>query len=172
MTRGPDDQATTVVRVADEDDLATLVSLRAAWANEQDGPVDDPAYRDAFTSWYARERDQRVTWLAQLDGVAVGMLNLALFTRMPRPGRPVSRWGYVSNVFVLAASRGRGLGTALVQAATAYADGHELARLVLSPSPLSVPLYERAGFSRDSSLLVRRAGDGRNALRRRAGTSP
>lgn len=143
------------VRLAGDDDLATLMALRAVWSTEQYGVVDDPAYEEAFTAWYARERDQRVTWLVELDAVPVGMLNLLVFTRMPRPGRVVSRWGYVANLFVLAAHRGRGLGSALVRAATDHADEHGFARLVLSPSPRSVPMYERAGFQPGTDLLVR-----------------
>lgn len=146
------------VRLAGDDDLATLMALRAAWTSEQDGPVDDPSYEHVFTAWWTRERDQRLTWLVEHAAEAAGMLNLLVFTRMPRPDRPESRWGYVANVFVLAAHRGRGAGTALVRAATTYADERELARLVLSPSPRSVPLYARAGFDADHPLLVRRPG--------------
>ncbi len=144
------------VRLAGDADLPTLVRLRAAWTYEQDGDVDDTSYEEAFTAWYARERDQRLTWLAEVGGTAAGMLNLLVFTRMPRLGRPMPKWGYVANAFVLAAYRGQGTGTRLVRAATAYADQHGFARLVLSPSPRSVPLYERQGFGTDHPLLVRR----------------
>jgi len=40
-------------------------------------------------------------------------------------------------------------------AAAAHADEHALVRLVLSPSPQSVPLYIRAGFEPATSLLLR-----------------
>jgi hypothetical protein len=47
-------------------------------------------------------------WLAEEGGRPVGMMNLAIYERMPRPGRALSRWGYLGNVFVLAAHRTRG----------------------------------------------------------------
>jgi hypothetical protein len=33
------------------------------------------------------DRPGRITWLAEVDGHLVGMMNLAIFERMPRPGR-------------------------------------------------------------------------------------
>ena len=139
------------VRRATDGDVSTLIELRAAWTAQ---PVD-AAYVAAFEQWWRRERDQRVTWLAESGDRAVGMLNMLVFSRMPRPGREPSQWGYVANVFVLDEHRDRGIGRCLVDAATAYADEHGFARVVLSPSPRSVPFYERAGFGPATSLLVR-----------------
>jgi GNAT superfamily N-acetyltransferase len=53
-------------------------------------------------------------WLAEEGGRPVGMMNLAIYERMPRPGRALSRWGYLGNVFVFAAYRNRGIGSQLV----------------------------------------------------------
>lgn len=149
----------TRVRLATEADLAAMVRLRAAWTYEYTGRepaiTPDEAYVTAFRRWWAAERDRRVTWLGGADGVPVGMLNMAVFTRMPSPGRDPSRWGYVANVFVLAEHRGAGLGRALLDAAIAHAEDHGFARLVLSPSPRSVPFYQRAGFHTATSLMVR-----------------
>lgn len=149
----------TRVRLATEADLAALVRLRGLWTYERDGvdadPTGDEAYVAAFEGWWRQERDQRVTWLAEAAGTPVGMLNMLVFTRMPAPGRLHSQWGYVANVFVLAEHRGTGLGRALLDAAVAHAEHHGFARLVLSPSPRSVPFYQRAGFHAATSLMVR-----------------
>jgi GNAT superfamily N-acetyltransferase len=66
-----------------------------------------------------------------------------------------SDWGYIANAFVLREHRDNGLGTALLEAALAYADEHELVRVVLSPSVRSVPFYARAGFVVPTNLMVR-----------------
>jgi GNAT superfamily N-acetyltransferase len=151
---------TTTVRVAGRADGPAVAALRRAWVEEQaGGPVHDPAFEPGFDAWWRREHDQRVTWLAEADGRAVGMLNLLVFTRMPKP-QPAgstwaSQWGYVANVYVELALRDGGVGRALLDAATAYADERGFARLVLSPSPRSVPFYERAGFLPATSLMVR-----------------
>lgn len=132
------------------------MALRATWTEENAGhALDDPAYPEAFASWFASEQHQRVTWLGLVDDQPAGMLNLLVFTRMPRPGTLVSRWGYLANFFVLAEHRGGGLGSALLEACTSYADAEDFVRIVLSPSERSVPLYARTGFRAATSLMVR-----------------
>ncbi len=117
-------------------------------------------FEGEFTTWFQREVDQRVTWLAEIASEAVGMLNLFVFTRMPKPRSadapgPARQWGYIANVYVAPAHRGDGLGEALLDAAIAYADANGFARLVLSPSERSIPLYGRAGFEPATTLMVR-----------------
>jgi GNAT superfamily N-acetyltransferase len=149
-----------VIRVAGPDDVPALAALRRAWVEENaDTPIDDSDFEDAFSEWFGREQHQRVTWLAEADGQAAGMLNMLVFTRMPKPRSAdipwAPRWGYVANVYVRPDLRGAGLGRLLVDAVTSYADEHGFARLVLAPSERSVPLYTRAGFGPATSLMVR-----------------
>jgi len=149
------------VRVATADDVPVIAGLRRAWTEENAGaPVEDPSFDEVFAGWFAREAGQRVTWLAEADGRVVGMLNLLVFTRMPRPRagdapQHPTQWGYVANVYVVPGDRARGTGRGLLDAATAHADLHGFARLVLSPSERSVPFYERAGFAPATSLMLR-----------------
>jgi GNAT superfamily N-acetyltransferase len=152
--------ASASFRVAGPDDRATVAQLRRAWAEEQAGQViDDPDFDAAFAGWAEREESQRVTWLVSLDGVDLGMLNMLVFERMPRPGDAVTgrptKWGYIANVYVDEAHRDGGLGRLLLDAASSYAEEHRFARLVLSPSEQSVSFYARAGFVPATSLLVK-----------------
>jgi GNAT superfamily N-acetyltransferase len=144
-----------VIRLAGDADLHAITRLRVAWTREQDGAVDDPGFDDRLTQWYARESSRRLMWLAQADGELVGMMNLVVFDRMPRPGRAPSHWGYLGNAFVLAAYRNQGIGGRLLDALLEYADLHGFVRVVLSPSARSVPFYQRAGFRPADSLLLR-----------------
>ena len=82
------------------------------------------------------------------------MMNLAIFERMPRPGRPPGHWGYLGNAFVLAACRNQGIGGRLLDSVLAYAAEKAFARVVLSPSERSIPFYERAGFGPADHLLL------------------
>ena len=149
------------VRTATPDDVSVIARLRHAWTEENAGrPIEDPCYDDVFAEWFEREAGQRVTWLAEDDGRVLGMLNLLVFTRMPRPRAADApthprQWGYVANVYVVPGDRDRGIGRLLLDAVTAHADAHGFARLVLSPSERSVPFYERAGFAPATSLLLR-----------------
>ena len=144
----------TKVRRASAEDVPALAALRRAWTEEQNGEVVDPGFEARFAEWFATESGRRVAWIASVDDHPVGMLNLAVFTRMPRPGVAPSRWGYIANVFVLERHRDAGVGRLLVDEAIAYARDEDLVRLVLSPSPRSVPFYERAGFATTDRLMM------------------
>lgn len=147
-----------VIRRAESADLWEIIGLRSEWTREQDGDVDDPGFDERFAAWFMRESSRRITWLAEADGRAVGMMNLTVFERMPRPGRAPSRWGYLGNAFVLAAYRNQRVGGKLIDALLDYADDHGFARVVLSPSERSIPFYERVGFGPADALLLRTSG--------------
>jgi GNAT superfamily N-acetyltransferase len=145
----------TVIRRAGHADLPAIVHLRREWTREEYGDIADPDFEANLAAWFARELSRRVIWLAEEGGRPVGMMNLAIYERMPRPGRALSRWGYLGNVFVLAAYRNRGIGRRLVSAALDYADENGFVRVVLSPTERSIPLYERAGFGPAGALMLR-----------------
>lgn len=144
-----------MVRLATVDDGPAVATLRAAWTQEWSGPVPDVTFEARFAAWWETEGERRLTWLADTTGGPVGMVNLAVFERMPRPGRPPSYWGYLANAYVLPGWRSRGIGTALVGELLAAAAEEGLVRVVLSPSERSVPFYRRAGFGPADTLLVR-----------------
>ena len=144
-----------VIRIAAAADGPALAALRRAWTAEQHGPVADAEFEARFLDWYEREFPRRVSWVAEAGGAAVGMMNLVVFDRMPQPGRDAGTWGYLANAFVLAAYRDQGIGSLLLRALLAHADGNGYVRVALRPSPRSVPFYERLGFRPDEGLLVR-----------------
>jgi GNAT superfamily N-acetyltransferase len=135
------------IRRAGDEDAAALAFLRAAWTQ---APAD-PEFEQRFAAWWAAAG--RVAWLAE-DGGPIGMVNLRVFERMPRPGAAASRWAYLANLFVLPAHRGAGVGGALLGAAIAHARDQGFVRVVLAPSARSVSLYRRAGFRAADELMV------------------
>jgi GNAT superfamily N-acetyltransferase len=147
-----------VVRVADAGDAGAIASLRSLWSA---GPGEDPDFERRMAAWLAAEGDRRTTWLATFGASPVGMASVLEYRRMPRPGQPDSRWGYVSNMFVREDLRNRGIGSALLTRIIVAAGERRYARLVLSPSPLALPFYRRAGFivpdgaAGDDRLLIR-----------------
>ena len=144
-----------LIRRAEYADLAAIVQLRREWTREEDGDIPAPDFEENLTAWFGREWSRRIMWLAEEGGRPVGMMNLAIYERMPWPGRALSRWGYLGNVLVLAAYRNRGIGSQLVSAALNYADRNGFVRVVLSPTERSIPLYERAGFGPADALMLR-----------------
>jgi GNAT superfamily N-acetyltransferase len=148
------------LRLATREDEAVVAGLRHRWSEEQaGGPLDATGFAEVFSGWFEREHDQRLTWLAYAGAEPVGMLNLLVFTRMPKPddsrtGRP-GQWGYVANAYVAEEHRGTGIGSLLMEACLEAARERGFARLVLSPSERSVPFYGRLGFEPATSLMVR-----------------
>ena len=143
-----------VIRRAGDADLPAIARLRRQWTMEQEGDRGDPDFEERFAAWWARESSRRIWWLAEVGHRPAGMMNLAVFERMPRPGRAPSRWGYLGNAFVLAPFRDQGIGGQLLGAVLGYAREHHLARVVLSPGERSVPFYQRAGFGPADVLMV------------------
>ncbi|MGW0435944.1 GNAT family N-acetyltransferase [Micromonospora sp. NPDC003197] len=150
--------AHSLIRRAHESDAPALAQLRREWTEEEQGSCDDPEFERRFAAWYASESTRRITWLAELDGRPVGMVNMAVFDRMPRPGCEPSQWGYLGNAFVLKAYRSQGIGQLLIAALLEYANRNDFARVVLSPTERSAPFYERAGFGPADVLMVKTFG--------------
>jgi GNAT superfamily N-acetyltransferase len=144
-----------LIRRSGDEDRAAVVRLRREWTAEQQGEPMDPTFDERLTAWLAREQSRRIIWLALANDRPVGMMNLAIFERMPRPGQPPSHWGYLGNAFVLAGYRSQGIGSRLISAVIGYADENGFARVVLSPSERSIPFYERAGFGPANGLMLR-----------------
>jgi len=148
---------TPVIRIADSADGPAIAALRRAWTAEDQGDVADPGFEARFLDWYERESARRISWLGELSGEPVGMMNLALFERMPSPGRDSGTWGYLANAFVLEPYRNQGIGGLLLTALLAHADDHGYLRVVLRPSERAIPFYQRAGFTADGGFLIRYA---------------
>src|SRR5262245_53855476 len=142
-----------IVRLAARADAPLLARLRHTWTAE-DGPCDDAGFDDRFAAWFEREAERRLFWLALDDGEPVGMINMLVFERMPRPARDIVDWGYIGNTYVVPALRDRGLGRMLPDAPLAHARQARFARVVLNPSARSVPFYTRAGFAPATSLML------------------
>lgn len=143
------------IRVATSGDTGSLVRLRGAWVEERWGPTVDPTFTDRFEQWVDAERHHRVFWLAEVEGIAVGMVNLVTFTRMPVPGQPAGAWGYLGNMYVVEAHRQAGIGRLLLDALVTHADVEGLERIVLNPTERSMSFYRRAGFDVANELLLR-----------------
>jgi GNAT superfamily N-acetyltransferase len=144
-----------IIRDAAAEDRAALAALRAEWAAEQDpGVGDDPDFGEVYGGWM--DANPRKFFVAQMDGELVGMLNLLVFERMPKPGKAASCWVYLGNVFVLPEFRNAGIGAQLVRQAIGFSRGIGAARIVLSPSPASRAFYARLGFEPAVELNVLR----------------
>src|SRR6478735_7483188 len=118
-----------IIRDERPEDRSALAALRATWAAEQDaGLVDDPDFEDVYSGWM--DANPRKFFVAEQDGELVGMLNLLVFERMPKPGKEPSRWVYLGNVYVLPAFRNAGIGGKLVEAAIGFSRDIQAVRIL------------------------------------------
>ncbi|GAA3292209.1 GNAT family N-acetyltransferase [Arthrobacter citreus] len=149
-------------------DIPHLARLRALWVAEAgggDSADHDPfgqGFEDVFRTWLAANPRTFFVAEAEAGGGLIGMLNLSVFERMPKPGQPASVWTYLANAYVLPACRNAGVGTALVAAAVEYSRRLGAARIVTSPSPASKVFYARNGFEPADELAVYRFEAGSN----------
>jgi GNAT superfamily N-acetyltransferase len=144
-------------------DLSPIMRMRRDWvASSTLGRIPpvgaaqmdrDPTYPERFRRWWEREADSRRTWLVWRDGEPVGMLNVKVFDRAPTPGGQATQWVYVANLWVDPPHRGRGVGTMLLRHVVDWAHQEGMARLVLSPSIVSLPMHQAMGFQTADELL-------------------
>ena len=104
-----------------------------------DGSVDT-GFIDAFITWLAA--NPRTFSVAEdASGHLIGMLNVSVFERMPKPGSPASVWVYLANAYVLPANRNARVGGQLPEGAVAFAWSIRAARMVTAPSDASKEFY-------------------------------
>lgn len=143
------------IRQARSTDTPSLIRLRAAWVAEQSGePTEDPDFENAYRTWQAK--NARTMFVADLDGTLIGMLNLMVFERMPKPSKKSTCWVYLGNAFVVEDHRNGGVGSMLLDAAIHFSQNIKAGRIVLSPSEDSRTFYARHGFEPAEELLVKR----------------
>jgi GNAT superfamily N-acetyltransferase len=145
-----------VVKLAYRTDRPKLALLRSRWTSELGVDPADPSFPDRFDKWLAQVQADRRFWIAEAGDAPVGMVNLLLFERMPRPGVESSRWGYLANMYVVPEHRGTGVSQLLVRTALDEAAEVGCERIVLSPSAPSMSFWRRLGFDDANELLVYR----------------
>ena len=141
------------VAEAGADELDDLTRMRLDWSAD-DGFAATDDFSDRMRRWWDQQAGHRRAWVVRgADGAAVGMANLSVFTRMPRPGTPDVRWAYVANVWVDPDHRRRGVGRLLMETVVGWAREERMLRIVLNPSEVSLPLYRSLGFREADDLL-------------------
>lgn len=144
------------VRPAAGEDAEALAALRWEFRAGRRPPTED---REAFLSrcaaWMRRELSAPGPWRAWVavgDRDICGQVWLQLFDKLPNPVDEEERLAYLSNLYVEPSARG-GVGVRLLESALAFAAASGVDRVVLWPSPRSVPLYERHGFTRTGEVM-------------------
>ena len=146
------------MRVATAVDAPALAALRASWgASLGGGTVDGPGADDLsarLRRWgWSGSRGARTAGPAVEGERPVGMVNVAVFERMPHAGRPDAHWAYLANLWAAAgpAPPGDRRGTAVGGGPLVTGSGDGAG--ALNPSEMSLPLYRSLGFRPADDLL-------------------
>lgn len=139
--------AAPLPRDARPEDIEQLLPL---WASlfDQEPPLLD-TWVDHARAWFGMTVGARETAafpVIDIDGRVVACAIGTLETGAPNPHSPRGRTARLSNVVTLPEHRGRGFGTALVDAVIEWARRIDADRVDLSATSQGQRIYERAGF--------------------------
>lgn len=150
-----------IVRPASSGETEEVVRLRSAFvADVRDRAPDDLG--DEFleaTERFVRDRagaGRLRSWFAERDGDLVGVVSVLVTDAAPLPEDLRSREGYVINMYVDPAVRGRGIARSLLDAVLTDALGSDLRRVYLHATDDGRPLYEATGFASDPRWMALR----------------
>lgn len=142
---------------ATKDDVAGLARL--LWLdtrNEEPTQESVDAFAAQLAHWWAAREAEHFAFVARLTGPEIiAMAWVGLVSRVPRPGAVNRLSADIQSVFVLPEHRGRGIGSAVVDAAAQHATGLGASRVTVHSGRRAVPVYERLGFVSSRQLLQR-----------------
>ncbi|WP_433893337.1 GNAT family N-acetyltransferase [Streptomyces sp. CA-111067] len=141
----------------DTSDLARLLWLDTR--NEEPAQRSVDAFAAELAQWWSARQDSHLAFVARLlRPEIVGMAWVAVVPRVPRPGATSRLSADIQSVFVVPEHRGRGVGSALVDAASEHAARLGALRVTVHSGRKAVPVYERLGFESSRQLLQRSPG--------------
>ena len=138
-----------MVREAGVADVAELARLRWEFRVEEQPRQEHTEFVRACETWLseALASDRWVVAVAASnDGSLYGCMYLQYIEKVPIPGGIRRYWGYVTNSYVVAEQRNKGVGQKLLDLLVSVGRQRGLEFLIVWPSKAAVSLYERAGF--------------------------
>ena len=139
------------IRLATLEDAETLVRLRMTFLEEvgqfAEG-VDAGAVAEAFRRYLQRKlpTGEFLAWVAEEEGEIVATSGMVFFERPPNGTSPSGLEAYVMNMYTRPEWRGRGIASALLDAAVLRVKKTDARRVWLHATDEGRPVYERAGF--------------------------
>lgn len=140
-----------IVRRASVDDAGALAGLRYRSTDEAGRPAEN-SFVDALSAWFSNHVATHLPFVAEADGVVVGVAWLLVGERVPSSERR-RRFGDVQSVYVLPELRNQHIGTALLEAVSAEAGRLRLGHVTVHSSDRAVSLYQRAGLRHERTWL-------------------
>lgn len=147
--------ATVVVhraRAADVNDLlqlrrALFASGEAHWSHGV-GDEWETTYRNQLTAEFSQrdEATRQATFLASVNGTAVGTLTAIIDCHLANPANPVGHVGWIQGVYVQDTARGCSAGTLLTTTAESWLAKHGVFEVYLDSTSEALTMYTRHGY--------------------------
>lgn len=141
----------TTVREARPGDAERLSRMRYDFRAAEDPAVEDrKGFLDRCQAWMRSRLDPGEErwrcWVAEQEARIAGHVWVQLVPKVPNPAREAETHAYLTNNYVAPERRGRGVGTALVEAAVGWCRQAGIDSVILWPTDDSRSLYRRFGF--------------------------
>ena len=137
-------------RLAVKSDAPALADLRYALRSTTGIATEPEAeFIKRCTSWMeAHLQDEAwLCWVAEINQRLIAAVWLQLVEKIPNPRSEPEHHAYITNFYVEASARGKGIGTRLLRAAIDWCEARQVHAVILWPTERSRSLYERHGFA-------------------------
>lgn len=143
--------ATVEVRLACEADALMLARLRYEFRASFHRVIEnDVSFVERCTIWMQRQLapdSHWKCWIAECGQTPVGNVWAQLVDKIPNPIAEPEQYVYVTNFYVRAEHRGKGIGLNLWSAVRAWSESQHVHTVILWPAERSKSFYLRQGFS-------------------------
>lgn len=144
------------IRLATHEDIVQLARLRYAFRSTLAAPNEEEQdFLSRCRSWM----DERLgngrwhCWVADDGRGLLGNVWIQIIEKIPTPTDEPEEHAYLTNFFVLDASRGRGIGSELMSRVLEWSSARKVHAVFLWPTTRTRALYERHGFLADGDAM-------------------
>ena len=134
-------------------DVSQLSELRWSFKTERLSPTEGHG-KDHFLIECRKfikqglETGRWCCWLAQIGNDIIANIFIQRIQKVPKPGKYLNEFGYMTNVYTKPEFRGQGVGAELVKRTQNWAKENDLEFLIVWPDTERLVWYQRLGFKR------------------------
>jgi len=141
------------------DEFPALAKLRWIFQAEENKALAEEAERPFLENCVAMLKSpqflRQFTHFGAFDkDVLVSMASVNRISMIPRPGREVDEYGYLTNMYTIENYRGQGIGTELLKHIKEWASLQNFELLLAWPSEKSISFYQMAGFEKNNQPWI------------------
>ena len=145
------------IRLATESDAMLLAQLRYEFRASFHNVIEqDASFVERCSAWMQerlRADDHWKCWIAECGQTAVGNVWAQLVEKIPNPLTEPEQYVYVTNFYLRAEHRGKGIGSKLFSAVLDWCRSQNVRTVILWPTERSKSFYSRHGFSTADRIM-------------------